>query len=587
MKRIKTAYLILLAFCACGACTNLDESVYDKVLSDNYYNSRQDVINSVFRPFEHVFESVQSSFRVQEMSADHFITPTRGTWWYDGGRHERFHRHEWNDLGEAYNNWSACWTSMYAGIGQCNLVLDMLAGEDRNRFGISEEEWNHFIGQDKAMRAFCYINLLDSFRNIILISTADEAVINQPEAKKQVPPREVFDFIESELLDGLQTLKAKPSLGGNGLMQGQFTKAAAAALLVRLYLNAEVWVGEPMYDKCIDMCQRIEDGEFGPYSLSQDWSAPFDWNNETCDEVIFAFPAAYGYTYWHTQNDSRTIYGRGMPYGCQYYLGIEGGGTRNPQYALTPSYNNSNPRQLFPYKLGMVSQKFEKYAGDIRYKQYKNLTANSREGMFFLEGYVEGKDGAHAKEPYGTYELYLVDQVGRFEGGAPTGTITSAVGRESTLGNGDFNSGLYCMKYPFYAYNGGYYCASDYTVIRYAEVLYAKAECLLRQGRDSEAARVLNSVRKRNYTTFGANIAYKPEGNIELDMDEMLDEWGREVLMEGRRRIDLIRFGRFQDEWWDKPAEPDNHTNIMPLGRTVLEQNPYLKQNPGYPDIDR
>lgn len=89
MKRIRTIYLILSALFAFGSCTNLDENVYDKVLSNNYYNSRQDVINSVFRPFEHVFESVQSSFRVQEMSADHFITPTRGTWWYDGGRHER------------------------------------------------------------------------------------------------------------------------------------------------------------------------------------------------------------------------------------------------------------------------------------------------------------------------------------------------------------------------------------------------------------------------------------------------------------------------------------------------------------------
>ena len=583
MKRI---WILLLAVSALAACTDLNESVYDKVLSDNYYNSRQDVINAVFRPFEHVFESVQSSFRVQEMSSDQFITPTRGTWWYDGGRHERFHRHEWDNLSEAYNNWSACWTSMYSGIGQCNLVLDQLAIMDRNRFGISEEEWNHFIGQDKTMRAYCYINLLDSFRNIILITTTDQAVVNLPQTLSQVPPRKVFDYIEAELKAGLEYLYAKPAKGGNGIMQGQFTKAAAAALLVKLYLNAEVWIGEPRWQECLDMCRRIESGEFGPYEISTDWRAPFDWNNETCDEVIFAFPAAYGYTYWHTQNDSRTIYGRGMPYGCQYFLGIDGGGTRNPQYALSPSYDNQNPRQLLPYKLGMVTQKFDKYPGDLRYKQYRNLTANSREGMFFLEGYVEGKDGAHAKEPYGTYELYLRDQVGRFEGGAPSGTISSASGRESTLGSGDFNSGLYCMKYPFYAFNGGYYCASDFAVIRYAEVLYSEAECLLRLGRTDEAARALNAIRKRNYVDFNANIAYKPEGNVDLDYAEMLDEWGREFLMEGRRRIDLIRFGRFQEAWWDKAAEPDNHTNLMPLGRTVLEQNPYLKQNPGYPGIE-
>ena len=585
MTRLKTINLILAAVLI-GGCINLDETVYDKVLSENYYNSRQDVINSVFRPFEHIFESVQSSFRVQEMSADQFITPTRGTWWYDGGRHERFHRHEWNNLSEASNNWSQCWTSMYSGIGQCNLALDMLATLEREKFGITEEEWNHFIGQDRIMRAYCYINLLDSFRNIILITTTDPSVINNPETLTQVPPKKVFDFIESELLDGLKTLRTKPARGGNGIMQGQFTKAAAAALLVKLYLNAEVWIGEPRYDGGLAMAERIENGEFGYYEVSSDWKAPFDWNNETCDEVVFAFPAEYGYTYWHTQNDSRSIYGRGMPYGSQYYLGIVGAGTRNPQYALSPSYDNQSPRQLLPYKLGMVTQKFEKYPGDLRYRQYRNLTSNTREGMFFLEGYVEGKDGAHAKEPYGTYEIYLRDQVGRFEGGAATGTIASAAGRESIMGNGDFNSGLYCMKYPFYSFDGGYYCASDCAVIRYVEILYSKAECLLRLDCASDAAKVLNSVRKRNYPDFNANIAYKPEGNVVLDMEEMLDEWGREFLMEGRRRIDLIRFGRFQEAWWDKAAEPDNHTNLMPLARTVLEQNPYLKQNPGYPGIE-
>ena len=37
----------------------------------------------------------------------------------------------------------------------------------------------------------------------------------------------------------------------------------------------------------------------------------------------------------------------------------------------------------------------------------------------------------------------------------------------------------------------------------------------------------LNSVRKRNYENFTADIAYQPEGNVVLDLKEMLDEWGR------------------------------------------------------------
>lgn len=32
------------------SCTDLSETVYDQVMSQNYYNTKQDVINAVFRP---------------------------------------------------------------------------------------------------------------------------------------------------------------------------------------------------------------------------------------------------------------------------------------------------------------------------------------------------------------------------------------------------------------------------------------------------------------------------------------------------------------------------------------------------------
>ncbi len=67
---------------------------------------------------------------------------------------------------------------------------------------------------------------------------------------------------------------------------------------------------------------------------------------------------------------------------------------------------------------------------------------------------------------------------------------------------------------------------SDYTEIRLAEIIYSQAECLLRLGQAGEAGKLLNSVRKRNYENFTADIAYQPEGNVVLDLKEMLDEWG-------------------------------------------------------------
>ncbi|MNL34748.1 SusD family protein [compost metagenome] len=92
---------------------------------------------------------------------------------------------------------------------------------------------------------------------------------------------------------------------------------------------------------------------------------------------------------------------------------------------------------------------------------------------------------------------------------------------------------------------------------------------------------MLNAVRKRNYPTGSASL-YKADGS-ELTDQEMIDEWGREFLVEGRRRTDMIRWGVFnKGTWWDKTADADSHTEIFPIGQTVLNSSPQLKQNPGY-----
>lgn len=571
-----------------GSCTDLNETVYDQVMSTNYYNTKQDVINAVFRPFEHLYCCTWIRHENEELPADQLITPTRGTWWYDGGLWEMYHYHKYDELNKG--DWRAEWNNLYIGIAQCNVVLDDLSQLNPKKFAMTNEEFDSFKAQLRSIRAWAYLRLFNCYRHCILTTTSDAGVNNLPENRRQVDPQVMFNFIESELKDFcIPALPEKVGQGGPGMYQGQFTKGAAAALLVRLYLNAEKWIGKAMWQQCIDMCERITSGEFGDYSLAKNWYEPFDWNNETCNEVIFGFPASYGTTSWHLQNNARTIYGRSLPYGSADYLGVSGNGERNPKYALSPSYDNSQPRKLFDYKLGMVTQKFEKYPGDLRYKQYVNKGNNSREGMFFLEGKIPNKSvaGGYAKNPDNQYVMYLRDQVGRFESNAEAGTIANPAYRESKLGNGDFNSGLYCVKYPIYPFNGGYYIASDYTEIRLAEIIYSQAECLLRLGRADEAGRLLNSVRRRNYEDFNTSIAYKPEGNVTLDLDEMLDEWGREFLAESRRRTDLIRFGRFQDAWWDKERDADTHYELFPLSQTDLEQNEYLKQNPGYPDIAR
>jgi hypothetical protein len=47
------------------------------------------------------------------------------------------------------------------------------------------------------------------------------------------------------------------------------------------------------------------------------------------------------------------------------------------------------------------------------------------------------------------------------------------------------------------------------------------------------------------------------------------------------RREDLIRFHKFTEEWWEKPASSAKY-ELYPIPANVVTANPSLQQNPGY-----
>lgn len=573
LRHIASATIGLVAL---AGCTNLDETLYDQVGTQNYYNTKNDVIRAAFRPFEHAYWSIQSRHVLNELTADQLITPTRDGWWDDGGRWRKLHYHEWNveDGGDAQTEWNGC----FQGIMQCNYVIEDLAKLDPTQFGFSQPEFDNIKAQCRVLRAWFYIRLLDAFRNVPLAVSFSDVSLN---TEGQVEPKVVFDFIESELKDCLSLLVKKESLGTNSNLQGQWTKAGAAALLVRLYLNAEVYIGENRYADCETVAQDILDGVYGAYAVADRWDAAFDWDNDNCDEVIFGFPSSQGYSYWCYQGDT---YWWTVPARARYYFNDKKAkaGDHNTKYAASPSYDLNG--ELYHFELGMPVQNFRKYEGDERMKLYRNLGDSRREGMF-LFGYLEYIDENGATKrvaaPEQPYDLYIRDAVGNFQGMAPDKWPSN---KNSNLMNGDHNSGWHFAKYPFYSDDDAHQMESDYTEIRLPEIIYSLAECKIRSGKKAEAGRLLNSVRKRNYPAENWNdVLYAPEGKVQLDEKEMLDEWGREFFAESRRRIDLIRFGKFTSgTWWDKSPDAGHYTEIFPIMRPILNANPSLRQNPGY-----
>lgn len=131
-------------------------------------------------------------------------------------------------------------------------------------------------------------------------------------------------------------------------------------------------------------------------------------------------------------------------------------------------------------------------------------------------------------------------------------------------------TGIRPQKYPI-DYNNGDNIDNDAVLYRYADVLLMKAEALLRNGNAGDALSIVNEIRtKRNASEFSS-----------LDLDNLLQERGRELYWEAHRRQDLIRFGKFLDAWEDKPATGEERL-LFPIPNPALATNPNLVQNPGY-----
>jgi len=115
---------------------------------------------------------------------------------------------------------------------------------------------------------------------------------------------------------------------------------------------------------------------------------------------------------------------------------------------------------------------------------------------------------------------------------------------------------------------------NDWSIFRLAEIMLIKAEALNEQTPGSATALgIVNTLRAR---VFNPDV---PLGAI--DRAAILRERLFELVFEGKRRQDLIRFGQFDDPWTFKPASAAYRV-LMPIPQTQLDANPLLVQNTGY-----
>ena len=125
----------------------------------------------------------------------------------------------------------------------------------------------------------------------------------------------------------------------------------------------------------------------------------------------------------------------------------------------------------------------------------------------------------------------------------------------------------------------------DFPIFRLAEAYLIYAEAKLRSGSVAEAVTAINKVVERAYGNALHNYT-----TATLNTDAILDERAREFYWEGKRRTDLIRFGKFTTSAYLWPwkggvasgTAVESFRNLYPIPSPEINSNPNLQQNPGY-----
>lgn len=515
------------------SCTDLDEELYSEVTADNFFRTDQEFIAALGQAYSS-FGGMGNSgnlWSINEISTDEMVVTTKGGDWYDGGVLLQLHQHEFSPSNGFFNN---AWSFMYGGVNTCNRLIfqfEQLAADDPSKAESSAK----FISELRAIRALWYFWLLDSFGNVPLVTSF--TVAEGEESPPNAPRASVYAFVESELtavIDDLPTTK-------DASTYGRMTRWVALSILTKMYLNAEVYTGTAQWQKTIDAAQEIIND--GPFSLELEYANNFAITNGSSTENIFVYPYdkvfAGGFN-WNMMT---------LHYASQgvYRLTAQ---PWNGYSTLEEFYNSyvdpaQNPGPQGPVWKGLAQTQEEGTQDD-------RLTN-------FVVGPQFNPDGSRATDP-------------GFDTSDPDGAPLTFTPRVNEIyPNGWRQGGARIGKYEFEV-GGTENMSNDFVMFRLADIILSLAEAKWRLNPgDAEALTLVNQIRTRaGVDPFGA-----------LTADNLLAERGREMFAEMTRRQDLIRFGKWDDAWWEKDVSSDTY-RLFPIPQQQLDSNDNLEQNPGY-----
>lgn len=516
--------LSIVSLVAAG-CTKLDEKLNGQLSEDQVGGgggptNTAALLNGIYDNIRGTFQGQEGVYALWEMTTDELIGPTRGGDWDDNGAWRVLHAHKFDADHIRIRE-------VFANLGGV-----MYSTTDMLRFSPTTQQ----KAEARMLRAFAEFMMLDGWGQVPYRDPG-ESTLQPPRVRKGV---EELDYIISELNAIIPDLPDAPKTRAN--------KNAARVLLMKCYLNKGMIANRaaPTF-AAADMNQVIT----------------------LADQVISSGLYTFRPVYFDAFAPNNGTIGTENIWTQENIGGVSSANIRSRYYSTT-HYNMTISGWNGFTTLSDFYNKFE--ASDKRRGiayPYTSPGAPANPGNRINVGFLRGQ------QYNWNSDAALNDRTG-----APL-AFTDAV-KIIEKGTNLEVTGIRAYKYPIdFQYDANGNADNDYVYFRLADVLLMKAEAYLRGGTGgtnaggygTTALALVNSV--RTHPSRNASLL------ASVNLDQLLDERGRELYLESWRKQDLIRFGKYLQAWQEKAASDPKYL-YFPIPNGQLAANPNLTQNPGF-----
>ena len=518
----------------------LDETPKDQIPETEIYDSANSLyVNAVASLYNYIGaheegEGLQGTCRgiydYNTLTTDEAIIPIRGGNWYDGGLWKNMYDHTWTATDtDLYN----VWKYLYKVIVLSTKSLETI---EKHKALLTEQQRVDYSAEVRAVRAMYYYYAMDMFGRIPILQSSTQKTADTRQSNRS----DVFWYVVKELQD-VAPLLANEHSNLQGNYYGNVTRPVAWFLLAKLSLNAEVYTDDDWTDS------SRPDGKTIMFDIEGNKKNAWQTCVHYCDLITAA-----GYTLEADYTKNFAVHNEGsteniftIPLDKILYLNEFHYLFRSRHYAHGGAYSGASENGTCATLHTMAVNGFG------------TETPDARLDMNFYTGKVE-VDGKYVTMDDGTLLEYKPLAVEK--------NLTASPYLET--------AGARMKKYEVdrTAYSDGRMPDNDIVLYRYADVMLMKSEAKVRNRESGDEE--MNAVRSR---------VGMP--SLSATLDNLLNERLLELVWEGWRRQDMIRFGTYGKQYdIHTPSEADKkgYTTVFPIPEKARELNTNLKQNPGY-----